>query len=312
MTSGNEILVIKLGALGDFIQALGPMAAIRRHHPDSRLTLLTTPPFAQMARDSGCFDHVEARPRVRWNDWRGWMDLRRWLKSGHFERVYDLQNSERTALYLRLFGLHPPEWVGAARGASHRNASPERTRGHAFDGHVATLARAGIRDVRVDDLAWMQADITAFGLSRPYALLVPGCSPEHPEKRWPSAHFSSLALDLIQRGLRPVLIGTQADREATAAIGESVPQAFDLTGKTSLAQIAVLGRGAALAVGNDTGPMHLIAATGCPCVVLFSGRSDPIRAKPKGARVYLLREKNLLDLLPETVAGTYDAFCSGQ
>jgi hypothetical protein len=40
-----RILVIKLSALGDFIQATGPMKAIRTHHPDARITLLTTAPF---------------------------------------------------------------------------------------------------------------------------------------------------------------------------------------------------------------------------------------------------------------------------
>ncbi|MCB9979480.1 MAG: glycosyltransferase family 9 protein [Rhodospirillales bacterium] len=312
MTGAPRILVIKLGALGDFIQALGPMAAIRQHHPDAHITLLTTPPFADMARETGYFNAVESRPRLRRTDVRGWMALRRWLKAGRFTRVYDLQNSERTAIYLRLFGFHPPEWVGAARGASHRNASPERTKGHAFDGHVATLALAGIHDIAIDTLSWMKADISGFGLSSPYALLVPGCSPEHPEKRWPPEHFSTVAKDLLQRGLRPVLIGTQADREATSFIAKNTPEALDLTGKTSLAQIAGLARGAALAIGNDTGPMHLIAATGCPVLALFSGRSDPVRAKPKGERVILLRRNDLADLPPKDVIEAYNASLSGR
>src|SRR6266568_4059670 len=45
-----RILVIKLGALGDFVQALGPAAAIRAHHPEAAITLLTTAPFAELAR----------------------------------------------------------------------------------------------------------------------------------------------------------------------------------------------------------------------------------------------------------------------
>ena len=67
-----NILVIKLGALGDFIQALGPMAAIRRHHRDARLSLLTTLPFARLAGMSGYFDRVETDDRPRWNQPAGW------------------------------------------------------------------------------------------------------------------------------------------------------------------------------------------------------------------------------------------------
>ena len=51
-----KILVIKLGALGDFIQATGPFKAIRQHHRGAHITLLTTPPFVSLASDSSWFD----------------------------------------------------------------------------------------------------------------------------------------------------------------------------------------------------------------------------------------------------------------
>jgi len=59
-----RILVIKLGALGDFVQALAPMAAIRRHHPGAHITLLTTDPFVELAAASRWFDDiwVDSRP----------------------------------------------------------------------------------------------------------------------------------------------------------------------------------------------------------------------------------------------------------
>ncbi len=72
-------------------------------------------------------------------------------------------------------------------------------------------------------------------------------------------------------------------------------QARDLTGRTDFAQIAVLGARATLAVGNDTGPMHLIAAAGAPTLVLFSAASDPALCGPRG-HVAVLQSKNLADL----------------
>ena len=48
----TRILVIKLGALGDVVQALGPMAAIRRHHADAHITALTAPAFAPLLEAS--------------------------------------------------------------------------------------------------------------------------------------------------------------------------------------------------------------------------------------------------------------------
>ena len=79
------------------------------------------------------------------------------------------------------------------------------------------------------------------------------------------------------------------------------PAALDLTGRTSLLDLGgLLGR-AALAVGNDTGPMHLIAAAGCRALVLFSRASDPALCAPRGRDVRVLRRPDLATLEPAEV-----------
>jgi ADP-heptose:LPS heptosyltransferase len=72
-------------------------------------------------------------------------------------------------------------------------------------------------------------------------------------------------------------------------------QARDLTGRTDFAQIAALGARATLAVGNDTGPIHLIAAAGAPTLVLFSAASDPALCGPRG-HVAVLQAQNLNEM----------------
>ncbi|MEI9890557.1 MAG: hypothetical protein WDN45_08135 [Caulobacteraceae bacterium] len=69
----RRILVIKLGALGDFVQALRAMAEIRRAHPKARITLLTTPPYVELAQASGYFDAVDegGRPKA-WSACSPW------------------------------------------------------------------------------------------------------------------------------------------------------------------------------------------------------------------------------------------------
>ena len=300
MPEWQKILVIKLSALGDFIQALGPMAAIRKAHPDAHLTLLTTKPFEKFAKDCGYFDEILLDDRPKALNIKGWVHLRKLLNSGNFTRVYDLQNNDRTAFYLKLF-KNVPEWVGAAKGASHRNISAERTAGHAFDGHVQTLKLAGIENVEIDRLEWMKGDLSTFALKTPYVLLVPGSAPQHPYKRWPADKYGRLAKDLASMGFQPVLLGTNAESDATGEIADACPESLDLTGRTDFPQIAQLAKGAAAVIGNDTGPMHLIAATGCPALVLFSSRSNPVRHAPKGEHVEVLQRKDLKDLKREEV-----------
>ncbi len=298
----QRILVIMHGAFGDFVLAFGPFQAIRRHHAGAYIVLLTTPPFVDLARHSPWFDEVwcDDRPPL----WRPgqWLPLRRRLIGGGFGRVYDLQTSDRTGWYLRLFPRRArPEWSGIAPGCSHRHVNPERRRMHAVEVQAEQLAVAGIAEVPAPDLAWLDADISAFAPAPPFALLVPGGSAHRPEKRWPAERYADLARRLDAAGLRPVLVGAAAEADILARIAAAVPAAANLCGRTGFGEIAALARAARLAVGNDTGPMHLIAAVGCPALTLFSRASDPRRSAPRGPRATALRRDDLAGLEPEPV-----------
>jgi ADP-heptose:LPS heptosyltransferase len=270
----GRILVLKHGALGDFILATGPFAAIRKHHPDAHLVLLTTAPYEALARACGWFDEVWLDARPKPHHFRSLWRLRRRLNAGRLERVYDLQTSQRSSRYFYLFRRPKPEWSGIARGASHPHRNPARNRLHVVDRQREQLADAGIADVPAPDLSWLAGDLGAFAVPARYALLVPGGAPHRPAKRWPPVHYAALGRTLIAQGLGIVLIGAAADRGATEAIAAEVPAALNLCDRTGFGELASLARGAAIAVGNDTGPMHLIATVGCPAVVLFA-RIEP-------------------------------------
>ncbi len=300
ITSPVRILVIKLGALGDFIQALGPMKAIRSAHPGDHITLLTTLPYEGLGRDCGYFDDVWVDTRPKWHDLKGWHNLRVRLNRGAFTRVYDLQNNDRTAFYFRLFSP-TPEWVGAVRGASHRNASPDRSAGKAFDGHLQTLSKAGIANVQIDKLLWMQGQKDFPGLTPPYVLIVPGGSQKHLQKRWPLPFFSDLCTKIQAAGYQPVILGSAAEHDLGSQILRDVPGTLNLAGTTSLYDLAVLARNAFAAIGNDTGPMHIIGPSGCKSIILFSGISNPKRHAPLGRNIVTIQQDNLNDLKPEIV-----------
>ena len=296
----ENILVIKLGALGDFVQSLGPMKAIREHHPNANITLLTTRPYYKFAEKSGYFDEILTDSRPKFYQIKQWFNLKNLLNSKNFARVYDLQNNDRTGIYFKL--LQPkPEWSGIVKGASHRNDSPQRTSGLAFHGHQQTLSLAGIKNVEIDTLDWINNDIAQFNLSSPYALIVPGCAPTRPEKRWPAEHYIHLCNHLVALNIQPVLIGTKDEKTVTDQISAQNKNILDLTSKTSLFDIVSLARHAKLAVGNDTGPMHLIAPTGCQTIILFSGNSSPARHAPLGKNVTTIQKEKLDDLQPEEV-----------
>lgn len=300
MTAKKNILVIKLSALGDFVQALGALRAIRQHHKNDHITLLTTKPYENLARQSGYVDDIILDKRPKMVDLPGWLQLRRTFNQGNFDRVYDLQNNDRTGIYFKLFSPKP-EWVGTAKGASHRNTSPNRTKNHAFRGHQQTLALAGITDITIDTMDWLDRDLSAFGLQKPYVLIIPGSAPSRPLKRWPAQHYAMLCQYLAEKNYQPVVIGTEAERTEIAEIIAACPEALSLCGKTTLFDLVPLARGADFIIGNDTGPMHMAAPTGTKCLVLFSADSNPTRHLPLGEAVGYLQADNLADLQPETV-----------
>ncbi len=295
-STAEQVLVIKLGALGDFVQAMGPFAAIRKRHADAQITLLTTAPYVALAEASGYFNDIWIDKRPRWWQVGEWLGLKRRFDSTGFQRVYDLQTSDRSGIYFRLFAAPKPEWSGIARGCSHPHANPARDSMHSIDRQREQLAMAGIDTVPAPDLGWVNGDISAFGTQSPFVLLLPGGSAHRPAKRWPVTGYVALAKALMAKGCQPVLIGAGDESERNAEIADLCAGVINLTGRTSLFDIASLARSAAGAVGNDNGPMHLIAASDCPSLVLYSSASNPALCAQRGASVAILRRDNLADL----------------
>lgn len=298
----KEILIIKLGALGDFIQALGPMPDIRRHHARDRITLLTTPRYAELAMQTKLFDDILIDRRPKAFDLLGWLELRRRLRRGRFKRVYDLQTSDRSGIYARLFRPgRMPEWCGIVWRCSHPHANPLRDRQHTMDRQAEQLLMAGIHPVSL--VPWLPAAgaLPAAVTGKRFVLMIPGSSPRHLTKRWPANRYGELALRLQHAGYLPVLVGVHGEADLGRAVRDVCPEAVDLVGRTDVAALAALARSAVLTVGNDTGATHVAAAGAHPVVVLFSRASDPRLCAPRGTLVRILAEPDLADLSVERV-----------
>jgi ADP-heptose:LPS heptosyltransferase len=309
----EKILVIKLSALGDFVLALAAMKRIRLAHPKAHITLLTTPPFEALAKASPYFNAVftDGRPV----GFAAWMALRRRLRAANYSRVYDLQTSSRSNRIFQMLRPRPPAWSGIALGCSLPHRNRLRNGMHTLERQADQLMYAGIwpdaptapGTAPAPDLSWVLSLAPGerppeMGVKpKPYVMFVPGGSAHRPEKRWPVEKYGELARILYAQGLDIVVIGGVQEASLAQAIQREAPSTRDLTGRTDFARIAVLGAKAALAVGNDTGPLHLAAAAGAPTVVLFSGASDPALSAPRG-NIAVLQAENLSDLPVARVA----------
>ena len=302
MTDTQKILVIKLGALGDFIQAAGPFAAIRNHHPNAEVTLLTTTAFVEFASASPWFDKVEIDPRPKALQIGKWLGLRNWLKDSGFSRIYDLQTSDRSGFYYKLFwpGVKP-DWSGIAPGCSHPHANPRRDLMHTIERQQEQLSMAGIAGVAPGDFSWIKTDINRFGLRDIFALIAPGGAAHRPGKRWPTPHYQKLIQHLITKDIQPVLIGGEDERSILDQLAATDPACISLAGATTISDLFALAREAKIAIGNDTGPMHALAAAGSKTIVLYSTESDPALCAQRGQDVTIIRENTLTDVTPERI-----------
>jgi ADP-heptose:LPS heptosyltransferase len=311
MKPAAKVLVIKLSAVGDFVLAFPAFERIRAAHPDARITLLTTPPFEALALASPFFDRVETDGRPAGP--AAWLALIWRLRSERYERVYDLQINDRTNLIFQMLRPFPPAWSGAAFGAALPHRNRDRMKMHTLERQAEQLRDAGIwpeapttpLSAPPPDLSWVLARTpTPRALAgptlRPQALLVPGSSALRPEKRWPVGRYAELAARLEAEGFDVLVIGGLQEAELAHVIQNRAKRARDLTGRTDFAQIAALGARAAIAVGNDTGPTHLIAAAGAPTIALFSSASDPALCGPRG-HVTVFQAPDLADVPVDTV-----------
>lgn len=249
------------------------------------------------------FDHVIPDTRPKAYQLIEWFKLYRAVRNYAPSRVYDLQGKTRQAILYYLLGgaRKKVEWSGAVKGCSHPRVWPPQPNMHYTDFVAAQMEKAGIKVGKTIDLSWLETPVGDFDLGTRYVLLIPGCAPSRPYKRWPAEHYAELAQLAIKKGLTVAAIGTKSDAQSIADIRALAPQVVDLSGKTSLKQVASLARGAEFVVGNDTGPTHLAAAVGARTVALMSDQVDPYWSCPRGPQTMWLQGSPLAKLSVERV-----------
>lgn len=301
-TSQAHLLIIKHGALGDIILATGAMKAIRARHPEARITLLTTRPYDALMADCPYIDEILIDPKPKIWQWSKIKQLKALLQKHRWQWVYDLQTSQRSTTYFPL--LNTEFYSGLSPKGSHPHLTPERTSLHTLDRIAQQMQLAGIDETPAPDVSWLGAEPPVIPDGK-YILLVAGGAPHRPEKRWPTEYYSELAKQLNERSFNVILIGTKAEEAILEQIAKADDRIINLMGQTSFAQIASLARGASYAVGNDTGPMHLIAAAGCPCTVIFNTTaSNPEKSAPRGKGVSIEQSDDLQTLTVDFIAKT--------
>lgn len=280
-------LVIKLGALGDFVQATTAFKAIRLAHPSDKLFLLTTAPYIDFAKRLGFFDDVWIDKKPSIFNLKKLFDFRKHISGYSIDTVYDLQGVDRTQMYKWVLKGVYKQWVGFSNNMAHIH--PQNRFETLFAMHdVANFSNAL-------NLSFIGTDLYALELLKPYVLMVPGASMAHNgAKKWPEENFAKLACLIAQNEMDVVIVG--GVDENFSKITAQCPFVKNLTGKTSFYDVIGLGKRATLTIGNDTGPTLLAASGGAPTVTFFSKHNPPNKGGALGVNHHQIYKSDLSTL----------------
>ena len=291
-----HILVIKHGALGDMVQGFDAFAGLRAGRPEARITLLTSPPFAGLMTMTPWFDEVVEDRRRPVFDLPQLLRIRGLLQQ-EWEMIVDLQCSRRTSRYHRFLAPSGTRWFGTSPGAS--DPYPDFTGVNNAERMKVAIKMAGGTGCVTARLDWLRSDSPVTGEGT--VVLVPGCSPAKPSKRWPAAHFASVAREVMADGRQVAIVGASADRDAADSVMADAPDCIDMVGKTDLASLTSLFAKAHAVIGNDTGPVFLAAKTGRPTLMVMGRDTDPAMSAPTGAKAGWVRQDRIENVTPQAV-----------
>lgn len=309
----RNVLLIKFWGIGS-LQLLTPaVRTLRARHPSARFTLLTLNENAEFARGLQLFDDVRTLDVRSGRGVRGWariahriVALVRETRGARFDRVYDFEFFTRfSALVSLAAGARETSGFAAPnvwRGGFHTRTVPFNRYWHVARNFRALAGGEDGEDVGFEDLVPYRpspTDERSIGeqlagiAGRTFVVLNPNAGHLSLERRWPASSFARLARSLVEEDGTPVVfIGSASEsayvRAIVAETGAS-PEShvIDLCGKLSIGELCTLLGKAGVIVTNDSGPMHLGAATGTPTVGLF-GPETPVMYGPLGSRTTAL------------------------
>jgi lipopolysaccharide heptosyltransferase I len=271
-----RILAVRLGALGDVIQTLPAVAALKRAHAGAHVTWVVEPQWAALLDENPFVDEVLL---LRRGSASGLLKSWRELRTHCYDLAIDFQGLVKSAVVAaaarpaRVIGFDTPQLR-------------ERAAGLFYTHRVAALS-AHVVDRNCELVGQPCSGEFPLPPGRPEGALPEGsfvlASPlaGWRSKQWPSEHYAALARRL-RRELNTTLVLNGREAAHLAAMEDAVLHVSGLPG------LIHATRRATAVVAVDSGPLHIAAALGKPGVAIF-GPTDPARNGPYGGSLRVLR-----------------------
>jgi lipopolysaccharide heptosyltransferase I len=290
MSRNPRVLIVRLTAIGDVLHGLPVLCALREGFPEAEIGWIVEGRAGCLLEGHPALDRLIAIPRLWLKSPSTVRRVRREMREFAPEITIDVQGLSRSALAAWLSGARRRIGFGCEKGREvsrwFNTELVRSTASHIVDANLELLRPLGIERPRVrfdlpemdDDRRSCEQILSRLGQSSPFALVNVGAG--WPSKLWRMDRYAAVARHLGRRHGVPTIVAWAGAEERAAAeqvVAESGFCALPAPG-TSLRELAALCRRATLFIGSDTGPLHLAAAVGTPCVGLYG----PVPAQRNG------------------------------
>jgi heptosyltransferase I len=299
-----RILIVKLSAIGDVVQALPALEAIKRTFPQGEIDWVVEEAASDILEGHPLIHTLLVSRRKEWmrllrrpstmlRGLKGIVTFIGELRSRQYDIVIDLQGLLKSGVVIGLARAKRKIGFAGTRELSHlflnERLPPYNIEKHALERYLDVARYLGAVDpppvctlpigrelpVMRERLRGLVAEGRKVVVLNPVA--------RWKTKLWQEEKFAQLADRLVlERNAVVVLTGSPSDRAVTGRIRAMMQQpVLDWAGETTLRELAALAALADLFITTDTGPMHLAAAAGGRVVALF-GPTAPWRTGPYG------------------------------
>ena len=278
-----RILIVRLSAIGDTVLSVPVLCALRDHFPMAKIGWIVERTSAPLLRGHADLDHLIELPRGWLKSPRTVMETAQQLRELCFDVAIDLQGLTKSAILARLsgaprrLGLAQSEFEGRELSTWINNEFVTPLTDHVVSRGLELLRPLGIQkpeaNFRLPSYEPSRAAMVKFvlerGLGGGFAIINTGAG--WPSKLWPAERYAEVARHLGRtRNLRTVVAWAgDAEWKAAHEITIGAVGFAQLAPPTSLTELAELARRASIFIGSDTGPLHIAAAVGTPCVGLY-------------------------------------------
>ena len=284
-----NILIVRLGALGDLVHTVPAAAALRRAFPEAGIDWVVDAkhaPFVELV------EGIDQVVRLEGASLRAWTGAVRDLRSRQYDAALDFQGLMKSAVLARSSGARRvigfSLWHLREKGARPFYSAVEGPDApvHVIGKNLRLLAAVGVASEAIEfplaaPASVPRDEVVAEAAGRPIALVNPGAA--WPNKRWPAERFGEVCSFLRDvRGLQPYVVWGPGEEDLARAVSGASNGAARVAPATEVPDLLALCRAAALMVSGDTGPLHIAAAAGTPAVGIF-GPTDPARNGPWSA-----------------------------